>query len=202
MKYVTVKDAKWGIHGVYASTMTIDNNIILNSERGIFVYKSDGMLIKNNTITSPTSQGIYAYYSDPIIYNNTITNASHPTANSGYGIYLSRSSAVVGENTITGSKVEGIRGYGTGVAKIYYDSVNNPLGGGNTITDNLTNGMRIIRGAYPILGWTASTTPGNNTIADNGGKAIYNQNPSFIFANCNYWGGTPLPADFYGLVYL
>ena len=102
---------------------------------------------------------------------------------------------------LTGSKLEGILGSGTGVAKIYYDSVNNPLGGGNTITDNLTNGMRIKAGAYPILGWTASTTPGNNTIADNDGKAIYNQNPSFIFANCNYWGGTPLPADFYGLVY-
>ncbi|MCH8303646.1 MAG: right-handed parallel beta-helix repeat-containing protein [Candidatus Marinimicrobia bacterium] len=206
IKYVHIQDANIGVLGRYANNTVVENSTFQNCKIGPYAWytvlgSSDRMQILNNTITDNTRHGIYNYYSHPIISGNTITDVSDPNSNYGFGIYLRSSSAIVGNNTITGSKRDGIQGYGSGAAKIYYSSSLNPLGGGNSITNNTGNGVYVTASSVPILGWS-SGTPGNNIIVNNSGKELYNNTPSVVNATCNDWGGSePLSSELFGLVY-
>ena len=156
-----------GIQISYSNYNIIQNNIIANNTeeglgKGIFIASSSNNTIQNNTITNNNADGILsADSSDNNIQSNIITN-------NGYGIYLTRSSANINFNRITGNRNIGIEhwiGSGTIVnaTNNWWGHNTAPISGSNDGSDYYSEEGTFIVGPWLVLNITANPTSTNNS---------------------------------------
>jgi len=181
-----IKDSDYGIFlQATSSRITISNNIILNNDfQGIFLQESDRNIISGNTIEGNGDFGIVfdLISKQNLIDNNTIDN------NFG-GIQLSSSSSQnnISGNQVTNNNMEGIaiKGILSTVNEIEGNNITNnniglkiSSGGKNIITSN--NFKNNIRTGLQLSGSNDNIVKMNNFM-DN------RQNARFVFSSRTIW---------------
>ena len=134
---VTLNDG-WGIKIEERSIPAISyNEVTANGYDGIYVSENSRPTITNNSVTSNFNNGIKCMGgSSPRIINNLISS------NMNDGIYVYSASPQILDNTITANNHTGVR---------VSSSSSAPIIEGNTISNNLKNGVACIFGAHPRI---------------------------------------------------
>ena len=155
----------------------VKNCIITNSSTGIVVTNNNKITVQSNTITN-SDLGIFIEFTSN---TNIIGNQINSTLESMPGILMSSSGGQIRANTISGHTI------GLSIAN------SSPKTGGNTITDNLINGIYISINSQPDLRGALAGNPPNifplsgyNLIYENGGyeaTTLLNDDGSEIFIN-------------------
>jgi parallel beta-helix repeat protein len=146
---------------VEVGSPTIRNSTLSNSLReGVFVSGTGTPIIQDNLFTGNSGNGI------SVARNAAGEIRGNVLRSTGFGIAIGgNSTPLVQDNQVTGN-VDGI----------VVDSSARPVLRNNVIEGNNRDGMVAIANAQPDLG-TAST-PGNNTIRNNGRHDLYNATDS------------------------
>ncbi len=213
--HTTVRNNAYaGIRGVYINDLRLTNNNIMDNPEGSINigFSADGnIFLSGNTITRNGSgtgginlayQGCEGKHTITLVGNTIVNNVGEGisiyscgdttniltdntiTGNSALygGIYLS-----FGINTLTGNTITGTEAN----SSIYLWGGTTTLTG-NTITSNMTDYYGVI-----YLTREATAAINNNSIYDNEGNAIYNNNPASepdVNAQSNWWGTTDATA--------
>jgi parallel beta-helix repeat protein len=162
---VTVTNPNTRGTGIWVETGSpaIRNSTLSNSLReGVFVSGTATPIIQDNLFTGNSGNGI------SVARNAAGEIRGNVLRNTGFGMAIGgNSTPLVQDNQVTGN-VDGI----------VVDSSARPVLRNNTIEDNNRDGMVAIANAQPDLG--TATTPGNNTIRNNGRHDLYNATDSNI----------------------
>jgi hypothetical protein len=165
------------------SNVIIANNSFSSCRYGIRCYLSYAHLT-GNTIQNSFYYGIYA---------DNVSNAAKYTGNtvsgnpSSYGVYLTSSSPYLISNEITSNKV-----FINSGAPNFADPTDPNWRGYNTVANASAALIRVQNYASPYLGYGMAS--GFNSIYDTDYPHIYATNNSGVYADHNYWGGSPVNA--------
>lgn len=160
-----------------ADNSQIQDNVITNTQNGIYIEQSSGALIQNNTVISNTEHGIYLLDSRMNkLEGNNIQNNKR-------GIYFDSSD----KNTLTRNYIKNNQNYGLALRKSSLNSISqnqldlNNIGlaltsaNKNIITENNANENE----QYGLFLWeSVSNTINSNTFTENGNSGIYLLSPS------------------------
>ena len=179
------------------SDITIESNEISDTFHfGIFSYSSSP-LIESNEIYDTGIYGIYAYGETPEITNNYV----HDINQYGIALNASSSSTFLMYNSIIDCG-GGVKLYGQNYANLRGKSGTN--GAFNKI-ENYDDGPGtygvMITGGSPELGnYYPTSEAGKNDFIYEGRDVVYESVTGEIYAEKNYWGGTPQSSWFTGSV--
>ena len=181
IKWSVIRDAKYGIYAQYTHLKIEKNEIKGSSGIGVYLMHSSPTVFYDNYIedhVNPYGQGIgiLCYYSSaPFIRHNKIAD------NSTYGLkcFVCANPKLIGVNTTD-----------------YY--------GANIIESNGSDEVYVNSNSTANLGVsTPWQEKGKNTIQDNSGYLVRNDNTSqVVSAEYNYWGGTPSSGRFVNVDYV
>ena len=189
INYCTIKNAGTGI-SCYGSLPTITNNTITGNTTGIYINLNGTSQshVSYNTIQSNASCGINTTLSSFLCHHNMIIS------NGTYGIYCINPgtpvlSPVLYNNKITGHTY-GLYCYSSApyLAVVNVNHQGYPGAGRNSIKQNGT-GIQAVFGSDLWLG--VFPNGGYNSISNNSSYGIYAYNDNIIWAQYNWWNGTP-----------
>jgi parallel beta-helix repeat protein len=188
----TITGAGWSRSAVYLQHVehcTVTNNIITaNDYAGIYLALADNNVVLNNTVSSNDEYGIYVGGANNTVQNNSIYNntdygmvlpsnarynslVDNMISSNAYGIWLFDSY----NNTLTTNHIKSNSNYGLWLRNAT----------SNSITSNTINANTV--GIYLEDASTANNIEYNN-IAENAGYDLYNDQPTSIAAERNWWG--------------
>ena len=161
-----------GIFIDHANNSLMSNNIITNTQDGLWIDTSSGDHIQDNTVLSNTAHGIYIINSTlNYLENNNIHNNKR-------GLYLNQSD----QNTVTDNKINNNQNYGIALRKsntnkiINNQLILNNIGLSLTSSDQntITNNNASNNENDGILLWIAkSNILKNNVLTENKNSGIY-----------------------------
>ncbi len=190
IKKTTVEDATDGIRLALQSSSIIDSCTIRDNDIGISVQWSTGTSIRRSAIAGNTTAGVYlAGYAHAIMELDTISG-------SPVGVHCNYSSSP----TITSTRIL------TNTLGLKCEATSNPLVRTTRINSGAI-GVLALSGSLPDLGVSAGETCGSggqeglNSIHNHTLHNVANFDPeTIVYAQCDWWGGTPAPQKFYGNV--
>ncbi|MGA7721147.1 MAG: T9SS type A sorting domain-containing protein [Ignavibacteriaceae bacterium] len=175
-----------GIQFLSGADAVLQNSTINNCTEDVYIYNAAPSII-GDQIINPSQCGIYIDASgySPAIYSNLIKMT---TGQSTEGIYILDNSAPYISNNRIGGFVYGIYGGGGSITRLQgssFPSQNNLIYGNGY---GLTAGWgSTIYGGYQGNGMY-------NSIHGNTSEDAYSYHNSYLYAEYDYWGSTPLRA--------
>ena len=160
------------------ASATIDNAIIKNAYRGIYVNED---LILTNSEIKDCQTGLYQYYSDVV----RVTNSN--IHNNRYGAYLYASNGEFSESQFEYNAIAGVECWNNSSPKFAPGDYPIQATGNNEF--NYNDVGLISNHSYPELGRISCTNfGGNNIFANSDIVEMEVMNYSTIYAENNYWG--------------
>lgn len=166
--------------------VTVENQILNNTHRGILVGYSTNLNINNNSAYSVDAGIVTAYSSDNWIDNNTVEYSGY-----GFGLHQSTGNTVT-NNTISNNVRGGI-------------SINSGSDGNLICRNNITNHRQLSDGQYAMYVWNSNNNLIYHNNFINNTRRVYDNNPIEFNRNYyingypsggNYWDGA-LKTDLY-----
>ncbi len=188
-----------GDHSTYSTDITIQNNILTDNNRGIFLLDNENSLVKQNLIVDceSTTSGVYSGGSGIIlsyVQSSTLVTENVLSGNIAKGSYYGPILVSYGladtRPTITNNHI--INNYGNtwGIVVVEASAIIR----GNTITGNQGGGIWTL--------WLTSDMPPitieNNVISENGNQGIYTA--GYVIVHYNNISGNGYGISNYGSV--
>jgi len=200
LNYCDIEYAKTGIwvNGANANPTIQHCDIKECSQYGVRLENNtSATTFKYNNLHHNSVYGVFLMTSSPLMFNISATN------NDNSGLFCSNSSPKLGsietmeadQSKFSNNTQHGIWCTGSPGSSpiIYRNTKTYPNGGYVRLTGNGGNGIRANSGSQPHLG-ESSSSPGYNSICDNGSVEIWNGNSSYsITAKYNWWGSESGP---------
>jgi subtilisin family serine protease len=193
IKRTAVEDANDGVYLAVQTSVVIDSCRIRQNDIGISVLGGTGARIRHCMIDNNTTTGVYLLaYAD---YANTVMELDTVQYNPVGVHFYSSSGGWVKDTRIVNNSL-GLK----------CELNSSPVVRNTRIAYGAT-GVFAGEGSNPDLGHAtggtcgSGTQEGKNSIHDNTTHHVANFDPAVtVYAECNWWNGTPAPSKFYGNV--